>query len=142
MLALVNLQTLTRNTPIRRVAWLCSLALLLLNPASILAQESSGSAGGEANLVLPDLSESVFLGVVVTGRSLLMFGLLIVALGLLFGLVIYNQLKNMPVHKSMLEISELIYETCKTYLVTQVKFLVILELFIGSIIVFYFGALQ
>ena len=62
--------------------------------------------------------------------------------GCLFGLVIYKQLKNLPVHKSMLEISELIYETCKTYLVTQGKFLVILEIFIGAIIVFYFGVLQ
>ena len=65
-----------------------------------------------------------------------------VALGLLFGLVIYQQLKNAPVHKSMLEVSELIYETCKIYLVTQIKFLIILEIFIGAIIVFYFGVLQ
>ena len=63
-------------------------------------------------------------------------------LGLLFGLVIYKQLQGMPVHKSMLEISELIYETCKTYLETQGRFLLILELFIGVIIVFYFGVLQ
>ncbi len=65
-----------------------------------------------------------------------------VALGLLFGIVMYHQLKNLPVHKSMLEISELIYETCKTYLVTQGKFLLILEIFIGVIIVFYFGVLE
>ena len=48
----------------------------------------------------------------------------------------------MPVHRSMLEISELIYETCKTYLITQGKFILILELFIGVIMVFYFGVLQ
>jgi K(+)-stimulated pyrophosphate-energized sodium pump len=96
-------------------------------------------AGGEANLILPDLSQVIFLGV--DGRSLLMVGLVVSALGLLFGLVIYRQLKHMPVHASMLEVSELIYETCKTYLIQQGKFLLILELFIGAIIAFYFGAL-
>ncbi len=100
------------------------------------------AAGGEANLVLPDLAQARFFGGSVDGRSLLLWGLLIVALGLLFGLVIYRQLKNMEVHRSMLEISELIYETCKTYLVTQLKFLLILEAFIGATIIFYFGVLQ
>jgi K(+)-stimulated pyrophosphate-energized sodium pump len=98
--------------------------------------------GGEANLVLPDLSQTMFFSNSISGRSLLLYGLIVVAMGLLFGLVIYRQLKNAPVHSSMLEISELIYETCKTYLITQVKFLVTLEIFIGAIIVFYFGALQ
>src|SRR6478752_2574139 len=98
-------------------------------------------AGGEANLVLPDLDQAVFFGGI-GGRTLLMGGLVVCALGLAFGLAMYNQLKNMPVHSSMLEISELIYETCKTYLITQGKFLLLLEVFIGSIIVFYFGALQ
>ena len=71
-----------------------------------------------------------------------MYSLIFVALGLLFGIVMFYQLKNLPVHRSMLEISELIYETCKTYLVTQGKFLLILETFIGVIIVFYFGVLE
>ena len=96
---------------------------------------------GEANLVLPDLSQATFLGGI-NGTTLLMGGLVVSALGLLFGLVIYQRLKNMPVHSSMLEISELIYETCKTYLLTQGKFILILEVFIGAIIVFYFGFLQ
>ena len=61
---------------------------------------------------------------------------------MLFGLVILNQLKNLPVHRSMREISELIYETCKTYLITQGKFLAILEIFIAVIIVLYFGVLD
>jgi len=60
----------------------------------------------------------------------------------MFGLAIYTQLKKMPVHKTMLEISELIYETCKTYLITQGKFILMLEVFIGIIIVLYFGVLQ
>ena len=97
--------------------------------------------GGEANLDLPNLASATFLGGI-DGRSLLMFGLLFCVLGMVFGLVIYMRLKNMPVHKSMLDVSELIYETCKTYLATQGKFLVLLECFIGVIIVFYFGFLS
>ena len=98
-------------------------------------------AGGEANLVLPDLDQATFFGGI-GGRQLLMGGLLVCALGLAFGLWMYKHLQNLPVHSSMRDISELIYETCKTYLQTQGKFLMILELFIGSIIVFYFGFLQ
>ncbi len=97
--------------------------------------------GGEASLHLPNLDSATFLGGI-GGRTLLMFGLVFCALGMVFGLAIYMQLKNMAVHKSMLEVSELIYETCKTYLITQGKFLVLLECFIGVIIVFYFGFLQ
>jgi len=97
--------------------------------------------GGEANLVLPDLSQVTFLGGI-DGHSLLLVGLVVSGLGLLFGLVIYQQLKNLPVHSSMREISELIYETCKTYLIQQGKFLLILEAFIGVIIAVYFGVLQ
>ena len=118
---------------------LSAVLLLLISSSASIAQPER--AGGEANLVLPDLSQATFFGGAIDGRTLLMYGLIVVAFGLLFGLVIYNQLKNLPVHKSMLEISELIYETCKTYLVTQIKFLAILEVFIGSIIVFYFGVL-
>ena len=118
-----------------------ALGLLALNPSAIFAQEAN-RAGGEANLVLPDLSQATFFNGAINGSHLLTYGLVVVALGLLFGLIIYFQLKNAEVHKSMLEVSELIYETCKTYLITQVKFLLILELFIGSIILFYFGVLQ
>ena len=108
-------------------------------PAAV-AQAPATHAGGEANLVLPDLGQVTFQGI--NGRTLLMGGLGVCLLGLTFGLVIFTQLKNLPVHRSMLEISELIYETCKTYLITQGKFILILELFIGVIMVFYFGALQ
>ncbi|HWP14740.1 MAG TPA: sodium/proton-translocating pyrophosphatase, partial [Xanthobacteraceae bacterium] len=110
-------------------------------PAPSQAQERRG--GGEANLVIPDLkNQSVnvtFFGL--SGHSLLMGGLAVCALGLIFGLVIFTQLKNMAVHKSMLEVSELIYETCKTYLITQGKFILILEIFIGLVIALYFGVL-
>jgi len=103
-----------------------------------MAQENGG---GEANLKLPDLNSATFLGGI-NGGTLLMGGLVVSALGLVFGLIIFVRLRNMPVHSSMLEVSELIYETCKTYLATQGKFLIILECFIAVIIVFYFGFLQ
>jgi K(+)-stimulated pyrophosphate-energized sodium pump len=106
--------------------------------APLFAQSEQG---GEANLVLPDLSTVTFFGGI-NGHNLLMVGLVASALGMVFGLMIYTRLKNMPVHKSMLEVSELIYETCKTYLQTQGKFLMVLECFIGAIIVFYFGVLS
>ncbi len=114
------------------------LSLVALNSTAALAQ--SGDSGGEASLKLPDLSSVMFHGI--NGRTLLMIGLLVCFLGLMFGLVIYTQLKNMPVHSSMKEISELIYETCKTYLVTQGKFILILEIFIAIVIVLYFGVLM
>ncbi|HZE36587.1 MAG TPA: sodium-translocating pyrophosphatase [Candidatus Eisenbacteria bacterium] len=96
--------------------------------------------GGEANLRIPDLSQVSFGGM--SGRTLLQWGLLVCLLGFAFGMVIYKQLEGLPVHQSMREISELIYETCKTYLVTQGKFLMILWVFIAVIVTFYFGVLQ
>jgi len=117
---------------------LMALVILMSLPSPALAQTEQA---GEAHLVLPDLAQATFLGGT-SGRTLLMYGLAICALGLLFGLLTYSQLRNLPVHRSMLEISELIYETCKTYLITQGKFLLILELFIGAIMVLYFGVLS
>ena len=120
--------------PLKTVAAVLGLGLLL---PTFAHGQAEPAGGGEASLVLPDLSSVNFLGL--DGRSLLMIGLLFCVGGLLFGLVIYKQLKNLPVHKSMLEISELIYETCKTYLVTQGKFIARLWLFIAVIISLYFG---
>ncbi len=118
-----------------------SLAALTVYSAAAFGQSGeSHSGGGEANLKLPDLSSVQFFGM--NGRTLLMIGLAVCALGLLFGLLIFLNLKNLAVHKSMKEISELIYETCKTYLVTQGKFIMILWVFIGAIIVLYFGFLS
>src|SRR5438874_5468030 len=107
--------------------------LTLLGAGSALADE----VGGEASLKLPDLSQVSFLGI--DGHKLLLFGIVICIFGLGFGLAIYSRLKNLPVHKSMRDISELIYETCKTYLFTQGKFLLILWVFIAVVIVMYFG---
>jgi K(+)-stimulated pyrophosphate-energized sodium pump len=109
--------------------------LSLISGAATLAQE----AGGEAGLKVPDLSQVTFLGI--DGHKLLLFGIVFCVFGLIFGLAIYSRLKGMPVHKSMRDISELIYETCKTYLFTQGKFLVFLWLFIAVVIVLYFGVL-
>ena len=101
---------------------------------------ASPREGGEAALKLPDLSSVTFLGI--DGHKLLLVGLLFCFLGLMFGLAIYIQLKNLPVHRSMKEISELIYETCKTYLITQGKFIMLLWIFIAIIVVAYFGILR
>jgi K(+)-stimulated pyrophosphate-energized sodium pump len=116
--------------------------LLLLTAGCALAQPAGETteAGGEAALKLPDLSSVSFLGV--DGHRLLMIGLLFCVFGLGFGMTIFVRLKNLPVHRSMREISELIYETCKTYLITQGKFLMLLWVFIAVIIAVYFGWLK
>jgi K(+)-stimulated pyrophosphate-energized sodium pump len=129
-----------------------ALAIVMLiavcAPMAVFAQQPEPAAeaaepehrpGGEANLVLPDLRQVDVGGY--SSEGLLMIGLVVSALGALFGLMIMSNLKNLPVHRSMREISELIYETCKTYLVTQGKFLALLEIFIAVIIVLYFGVL-
>lgn len=125
------------------------LALAMLataSPINLLAQESAppvqakeAHVGGEANLIIPDLSTEKVLGV--PGNVVLYGGLVVSVLGLLFGLKIYSELKNMPVHRTMLAVSDLIYETCKTYLITQGKFIFILWIFIGVVVAVYFGKL-
>ncbi|HMF95968.1 MAG TPA: sodium/proton-translocating pyrophosphatase, partial [Vicinamibacterales bacterium] len=128
---------------------LCGVALALPRPLQAARADQLETAqqpvrpaaaahqGGEANLVLPDLSTVTFSGI--NGRTMLMGGLVVCAAGLLFGLLTFTQLKNLPVHSSMREVSELIYETCKTYLITQGKFILVLWAFIAVIIAAYFG---
>ncbi|HEY7521582.1 MAG TPA: sodium-translocating pyrophosphatase [Methylomirabilota bacterium] len=125
------------NRKLFAVLLVLGVAVLVAVPAAF--GQAPHPAGGEANLRIPDLGQVQVAGV--SGRALLMLGLGVCVLGLVFGLVIYSQLKNLPVHASMREISELIYETCKTYLITQGKFILLLEIFIGIIIVLYFGFL-
>ena len=129
-----------RKDALRRFATLATL--LLLTAGYALAQPAAPATeeGGEAALKLPDLSSVSFLGM--DGHRLLMIGLLFCVFGLGFGMAIFMRLKNLPVHRSMREISELIYETCKTYLVTQGKFLMLLWAFIAVVIVLYFGVLR
>jgi len=115
-----------------------TLVFLTLGASAALAQPAQ-EVGGEASLKLPDLSQVMFLGF--DGHRLLLIGILFCIFGLGFGLTIYTRLKNLPVHRAMREISELIYETCKTYLITQGKFLLLLWAFIAVIMLLYFGVL-
>jgi K(+)-stimulated pyrophosphate-energized sodium pump len=108
-------------------------ALFLALPATARASET--------DIVLPDFSTVTFLGGM-NGHTVLLIGMLVSLIGFVFGILMYSQIRNLPVHRSMSEISELIYETCKTYLLTQIKFILLLELFIGAIIIAYFGWLQ
>jgi K(+)-stimulated pyrophosphate-energized sodium pump len=110
-----------------------------VTPAGQPVTQREHVPGGEANLILPDLGQTDVGGF--SPRVLLLSGMVVSVFGMLFGLRILTQLKNLPVHRSMREISELIYETCKTYLITQGRFLAILEIFIAVIIVLYFGVL-
>ena len=127
-----------RRGPIAKVL-VAGLAFLAAATPAAFAQGGDEAAAGEANLKLPDLSSVQFLGV--DGHKLLMVGILFCIFGLLFGLVIYTGLKNLPVHRAMAEISQLIWETCKTYLITQGKFLLLLWVFIAAIILVYFKVL-
>jgi K(+)-stimulated pyrophosphate-energized sodium pump len=115
-----------------------TLALAFLAMVTLLPPPAHAS---EAELIMPDLGEVTFLGGI-SGASLLLIGLVVCMLGGLFGLAMSKQLKHLPVHKSMLDVSSLIYETCKTYLLTQGKFILLLELFIGVIMIVYFGWLR
>jgi K(+)-stimulated pyrophosphate-energized sodium pump len=117
-------------------------ALMGLLLPTLASAQTEPAGGGEASLTLPDLSSvsfAHFFGL--NGHDLLTWGLLFCVGGLLFGLTIYVQLKNLPVHRTMREMSELIYETCKTYLITQGKFILLLWVFIAVIISLYFGVL-
>ncbi|WP_263771936.1 sodium-translocating pyrophosphatase [Propionivibrio soli] len=119
-------------------------AATLFLASVLLGSAPSAFASSEANLVLPNLRDAAiasFLGGM-SGWQLLAYGLIVCLLGLAFGGIVYSQIKSMPVHRSMAEVSELIYETCKTYMLTQAKFILLLEIFIGVIIVAYFGWVQ
>ena len=119
-----------RFTALARRLFPAMAAMFLL----LLATAANAS---EADLIIPDLAKQSFLGM--NGHNLLLWGLVICLFGIAFSLVQFSQIRNLPVHKSMLEISELIYETCKTYLITQGKFLAILWAFIAAIMVWYFS---
>lgn len=123
-------------------SWITRSVLLMVLMSGLagtgLAEEAVHHGSSEANLVLPDLNTVKFLFNSVGGRDLLWLGLIVSFAGIVFGLVTSAQLKKLPVHSSMLEVSELIYATCKTYLLTQGKFLFTLWLFIGSVVFVYF----
>ncbi len=131
-----------RRRTLRSVLLLAGGALALAGCAPEAAQSSteSGGHGGEVNLVLPDLSAVNIMGGG-SGRALLIVGLLVCLFGLGFGAVAYVQLRQLPVHPSMREVSELIYTTCKAYLVKQGRFLMVLWAFIAAVILLYYGVL-
>src|SRR5205807_9842910 len=110
-----------------------AVSLILLSAVAAFAQPAE-SVGGEASLRVPDLSSVQFLGV--SGHRLLLVGILFCLFGLLFGLAIYTKLKNLPVHRAMREISELIYETCKTYFAPRASFWLFCGGFMGVFLVF------
>ncbi len=121
----------------------CTLLLGSAPPRLARADEPQPTAGGgEMNLHLPDLNDARFLGDRIGGKDMLYTGLIVSVLGIAFGIVVCVQVNKLPVHKSMLDVSELIYQTCKTYLIQQGKFLLLLWLFVGVVIVFYFKYLQ
>jgi K(+)-stimulated pyrophosphate-energized sodium pump len=113
-------------------------ALLALGGGFALAQPAE-TAGGEANLRLPNLTQVPFFGI--DGHSLLLYGPLFCILGMIFGFFMYVHLKGLPVHRAMKEVSQLIWETCKTYLINQGKFLLLLWCFIAVVILIYFAVL-
>src|SRR2546427_1648890 len=129
----------TRGRTVLAALLLAALsALCVLTPAATAFAKEGGHHGGEASLALPDLRTVTFVGGI-NGHNLLVFGLLICALGMVFGIAAYSRIRKLPVHRSMAEISELIYETCKTYLLQQGKFLILLWAFISAIVLVYFG---
>ncbi|HEY8368905.1 MAG TPA: sodium/proton-translocating pyrophosphatase, partial [Thermodesulfobacteriota bacterium] len=131
-----------KRLTLARVAAATVAALGALVPSLAFAQHEGGHVGGhsEADLRLPQLSGVKMAGV--DAVHLMYGGLAVCALGVAFGLVILMSMRKRPVHASMREISELIYETCKTYLITQGKLILLLEVFIGVIMVAYFGFLR
>ncbi len=138
----LDIEPRPRRTPTLRSTLLFGLLALTLAGCSAPAQsgEAGGHAsGGEANLHLPDLHTATFFGGGVTGWTILLVGLFVCLFGLGFGLWTFRELKNLPVHASMREISELIYETCKAYLIQQGKFLLRLWAAIAVVIVLYFA---
>jgi len=118
------------------------VALMTVGAAAAFGQPAGEVPGGEASLKLPNLYQVTFLNGAIDGHKLLLIGILFCLFGLGFGMAIYMRLKNLPVHRAMREISELIYETCKTYLFTQGRFILLLWAFIAVIILLYFGLLQ
>lgn len=104
---------------------------------------SNTTWASEANLKIPRLDVTFnVLGNDMTGHEILWFGILICALGMVFGLIEFIKIKKLPVHKLMSNVSDLIYETCKTYMIQQGKFLIVLEIFIGACMIYYFGFLE
>jgi K(+)-stimulated pyrophosphate-energized sodium pump len=128
--------------PARRKHVLPALAGFVASLA-VITGSSAGAFASELDLELPalDTTYTIF-GATVSGVTLLLAGLAVCVLGMLFGLAMYRQVKALPAHQSMLDVSTIIWETCKTYLLQQGRLLMVLEGFIAACIVYYFGVLQ
>jgi K(+)-stimulated pyrophosphate-energized sodium pump len=135
---MISIRNQQRGARLFAVVALATCLLCLLAPVSVQAQAAAPAhtPGGEVNIKLPSLEQGEFFGL--NGHQFLLGGLAVCVLGLCFGLWTYLGVRKLPVHRSMAEISELIYETCKAYLIQQGKLLLVLELFIGTVIVAYF----
>jgi len=118
---------------------LCILSAVILAVFGLVP----GSYASESNIVIPDLTQVHFPGLGnMSGTALMYIGIVICVVGALFGLLQYTQTKALPVHSSMANVSNTIWETCKTYLFTQGKFLAILWVLIAICMGVYFGKLQ
>jgi K(+)-stimulated pyrophosphate-energized sodium pump len=133
-----------RNVEVRRVERSARgrIAVLTAVLVGLLAWFPGLASADESRIVLPDFESVSFLFGLVDGHSILLVGMLVSLVGFVFGVRMYSEIRDLPVHRSMREISELIYETCKTYLLTQIRFILLLEIFIGAIIFAYFGWLR
>ncbi|MDP2853716.1 MAG: sodium-translocating pyrophosphatase [Smithellaceae bacterium] len=118
-----------------------SIWTFLLSSLMFLLMAGTAFAG-EANIKLPDLSQITFLGGSLSGMTILNIGLIICLIGMVFGILQYVQTKNLPAHKAMLDVSQTIWETCKTYLFQQGKFLIALWVLIAVCMIYYFGFLE
>ena len=119
-----------------------SLPVIIAAVALLFLLSPSPASANELGLKIPDLNAARFFGNSIGGKTLLTWGIAICGLGFLFGIIIYSRMKNLPVHKAMREVSDTIYLTCATYLKTQIKFILLLEVFIGAILIIYFGVLS
>jgi K(+)-stimulated pyrophosphate-energized sodium pump len=109
-------------------------AMFLILPATLSASE--------ADIHIPDLSKVTFFGGSLTGLSVLLIGLVVCVLGVVYGWMQYVQTRNLPVHRTMAAVSQIIWETCKTYLFQQGKFLAVLWVLIAACMTYYFGVLS
>ncbi len=134
-----------RKSPSRFLSWIVRAPAQLLSAFALCAIfASTARAAGDADIQLPAPTDALFnvFGLNLTGSNILLGGLVMCVFGALYGLNEWRYLKGLPAHKSMLDVSELIYSTCKTYLFQQAKLLLMLEILIGGTMIFYFGVLQ
>src|SRR5262245_1528418 len=110
--------------------------------AAALAASAAPALASESDIKIPDLKSVSFFNGALSGNAILMIGLAVCALGVIYGWMQYVQTRNLAVHKSMGDVSQIIWETCKTYLFQQGKFLAVLWVLIAICMGYYFGVLS